>query len=214
MRLIWAMLAVAAFAGCEKSGPKPSEADIAAYLAQSEPAYVHVGQVSLAEIRPAQSGRPGAWRIDVRYTLHASEDLYASTPAARARRAAFDRAVGAAEDYRVQRIAAVEQLARQVGLMPEGARSPEPAMDVELVTHKDEEKPDSVTLLAQPDGHTWQFFQLTAQSLADDQVGAPLDELKRASPATRFVIAGTDEARAEDGKAARFLDVLARAPKP
>ena len=207
---VLAMLA----AGCEKSGPKPSDADIAAYLAQSQPAYVHVGQVGVTSMRPAEGGHPGAWRIDVHYTLHAGEDLYAPTPAARAQRIAFDRAVAAVEDYRLPRIADVERLARQVGLMPDGARAPEPAMEVALVTRKDDEKPDSVTLLAQPEGHAWQFFQLTAQSLADDQVGAPLDELKRASPATQFVTAGTEEARTQAAKAARFLDVLSRAPKP
>ena len=214
MRVISTFLLVLMVAGCGKSGPKPGDADIAAYLAQSQPAYVRVGQVGVTAIRPAQGGQPGAWRIDVHYTLHATEDLFAPTQAARAQRAAFDRAVGAVENYRVQRIEAVEQLAKQVGLMPDGARSPEPAMEVALVTHKDEEKPDSVTLLAQPQGHAWQFFQLTAQSLADDQVGAPMDELKRASPATHFVTAGTDEARTEAGRATRFLDVLSRAPKP
>ncbi len=214
MRVISTFTLLLMATACSKSGPKPSDADIAAYLAQSQPAYVHVGQVGVTSMRPAEGGREGAWRIDVHYVLHASQDLYAPTPASRAQRAAFDKAVGAVENYRVQRIEAVEQLARQVGLMPDGARAPEPAMEVALVTHKNDEKSDSVTLLAQPEGHGWQFFQLTAQSLADDEVGVPLNELKRVSPTTQFVTAGTDEARDAAGKAARFLNVLARAPKP
>ena len=155
----------------------------------------------------------GSWRVHVDFVLHAQQDLFAPTPDARAHRAAFDLAVAKVEQFRVARIAGVEQLGRQVGLMAEGASAPEPAVPVRLVTHKDQERPDSVTLVAEPDGKTWKFFQADAQTLDDETVGAPMEALRSASPHVVFVTEGSPEERDSRAREARFLEVLARAPK-
>ena len=199
--------------GCSKSGPKPSDADIAAYLAQGQPSYLRLGQVK-ASFEPASNMPNGAWRVHVRFVLHAQQDLFAPTQAGRAQRAAFDLAVARTEAFRVARIAAVEQLGRQAGLIAPGAAAPEPAMPVSLVTHKDQDLDDQVTLLAQPDGHGWRFFQLDAQALGDDAIGAPMETLKSQNPKTVFVTAGSDDERSFRAREARFLDILAKAPRP
>ncbi len=212
------LLLTFALCSCGKSGPKPSDADIAAYLAQGQPNYLRLGQVK-ATYEPASAlgnGKlpEGSWRVHVQFVLHAQQDLFAPTPAGRAQRAAFDRAVAQTEEFRVARIAAVEQLGRQAGLMAPDAASPEPAMPVSIATHKDQDLNDQVTLLAEPDGHGWKFFQLDAQSLGDDAIGAPLETLKQASPHTVFVTEGSDEERSFRAREARFLDILSKAPKP
>ena len=206
-----------AVAGCGKSGPKPSDADIAAYLAQGQPTYLHLGQVK-ATFEPistlGSSKLPdGSWRVHVQFVLHAQQDLYAPTQAGRAQRNAFDRAVAATEEFRTARIAAVEQLGQQAGLVAPGAAEPEPAMPVSIVTHKDQDLDDHVTLLAEPDGQKWKFFQSDAQSLSDEAIGAPLDTLKRENPKTVFVVAGSDEERSYRERERRFLEVLSKAPK-
>ncbi len=209
-------LALAA-AGCGKPAPKPADADVAAYLGQGQPTYVRVGQVATSFEPMRQLGGTalpeGSWRIKVSFVLHAGQDLFAPVPEAAAQRAAFDRAVAGVEEFRLPRIAAVEQLGRSAGLMKEGAKAPEPAVPVSVVAHKDQDLPDQVTLLAEPDGHGWKFVQLDAQSLSDDAIGAPLDELRRQSPSTVFVEAGSPEARAYAERARRFLEVLSKAPK-
>ncbi len=206
-----------AVSGCGKSGPKPSDADIAAYLAQGQPGYLRLGQVK-ATFEPignlGSSKLPdGSWRVHVQFVLHAQQDLYTPTQAGRAQRAAFDRAVAGVEEFRTARIAAVEQLGRQAGLMAQGAASPEPAMPVNVTTHKGQDLDDRVTLLAEPDGHGWKFFQTDAQSLSDEAIGAPLDTLKQDSPKTVFVTAGSDDERSYRERERRFLDVLSKAPK-
>ena len=209
-------LAVCAFlSACGKSGPKPADTDVAAYLAQTQPQYLRIGQVKTGFEAPASASKlpEGSWRVHVDFVLHAQQDLFAPTPDARARRADFDMAVAKAEQFRVARIAGVEQLGRQVGLMAEGASAPEPAIPVRLVTHKDQERPDSVTLVAEPDGKGWKFFQADAQALDDETVGAPMNALRATSPHTVFVTEGSPEARDFRAREARFLEVLARAPK-
>ena len=205
-------LLVMALVSCGKSGPKPADADIAAYLAQSQPSYLRFGQLKTG-FEPASNLPEGSWRVHVEFVLHAQQDLFAPTQAGRAQRAAFDMAVARTEAFRVARIAAVEQLARQAGLMAPAAAAPDPAMPVSLVTHKDQDLDDRVTLLAQPDGHGWKFFQLDAQALGDDAIGAPLETLKSDNPKTVFVIAGSEEERSYRAREARFLDVLSKAPK-
>lgn len=205
-------------AGCGKSGPKPADADVAAYLARAQPTYLRVGHVETSFEPMTDLGASklpaGSWKIVVHFVLHAEQDLFAPTAETRSHRAAFDRAIGEVELYRVARIAAVNQLGKQAGLVAPGATAPEPAVAVGLVTHKDQDLPDQVTLLAEPDGQGWKFFQLDAQSLSDDAIGTPMDDLRSASPTVRFVTAGTDEAKADAAKEQRFLDVLAKAGRP
>lgn len=205
-------------ASCGKSGPKPTDADVAAYIAQSEPSYVRVGQVSTSfEAADKLGGKDlpgGSWRVDVHFVLHTLQDLYAPTSESRAQRAAFDRAVASVEQYRLPRIAAVEQLGKDAGLMPEGASAPEPPLVLAQVNPAGQDLPDHVALLAQPDGKGWKFFQLDAQALGDDAIGAPIEEIKRSNPTTIFVNAGSVEARDYNGRVRRFLEVLSKAPKP
>ncbi len=215
----WVAAAVLlAAASCGKSGPKPADADVAAYLARSQPAYLRLGQLHTSYEPATDLGTTklpmGSWRVHVRFVLHAEQDLFAPVPDARTRRAAFDRAVSEAELYRLSRIAAVERLGKQAGLVTEGATVPEPAVPVGLATHTGQDLPDQVTLLAQPDGSGWKFFQLNAQTLSDDAIGAPLDELRRESPKTRFVVEGSPEAREAALREQQFLAVLAKAGKP
>lgn len=205
----------AALTGCSKPGPKPSNADIAGYLAQVQP-----GTLQVRDVRPSfealselgSSKLPtGSWRVLVQFTLHAQQDLYAPTATGLEQRADFDRAVAQFEQFRVARIAGVEQLAHRADLMPPGAIAPEPAMPVSVVTHKNQDLADTVTLLAQPDGTGWKFVQLDAQTLSDAAIGAPLDDLRRQSPATHFVVADSAEEQMFRTRAARFLQVLAKA---
>ncbi len=204
-----------ALSACGPSGPRPADADIGAYLAQTQPQYLRIGQVRTAFQAPASASKlpAGSWRVHVDFVLRAQQDLFAPTPDSRGRRAGFDLAVAKVEQFRVARIAAVEQLGRQAGLIPEGASVPEPAVSVRLVTRKDQERADSVTLVAEPDGKSWKFFQADAQSLDDEAVGAPLEALRSASPHIVFVAEGSQEEREARAREARFLDVLARALK-
>ena len=203
---------------CSKSGPKPSDADIAAYLAQGQPSYLRLGQVkpSFEPIGQLGSSKApdGSWRVQVQFVLHAQQDLFTPTQAGRVQRTGFDQAVAGAEEFRVARIAAVEQLGRQAGLVAPGTTTPEPAMPVSIASHKDQDLADQGTLLAEPDGHGWKFFQLDAQALSDDAIGAPIDTLKRQSPKTVFVVEGSDEERSYRERERRFLDILSKAPKP
>ena len=208
---------VLAASGCGKSGPKPSDADIAAYLAQGQPNYLRLGHLK-ADFEPiaalGSSKLPqGSWRVHVQFFLHAQQDLFAPTPAGRAQRSAFDMAVARTEEFRTARIAAVDQLGHQAGLIAPGGTAPEPAMPVSVVTHKDQDLDDRVTLLAQPDGGGWKFFQLDAQSLSDEAIGAPVETLKQESPKTVFVVEGSDEERSFREREGSFLDILAKAPK-
>ncbi len=200
-------------AACGKSGPKPSNADIAAYLAQNQPSYLRVGQVSAGSFEPARGLPDGSWRMQVKFVLRAEQDLFAPIAAARSQRAIFDLAVAKAEQFRLARIAAVEQMGRQAGLMPPGARAPEPAVPVHLATHKDQELSDNVTLLAQPDGHGWRFFQAGPQALDDTAIGAPMEFLRRDSPSVIFVTEGSKEDRDYWAREQKFMAVLARVPK-
>ena len=204
-----------ALSACGKSGPKPSDADIAAYLAQSQPQYLRISQVRTGFETPSAASKlpEGSWRVKVSFVLRAQQDLFAPLPDARKRRADFDLAVAKVEQFRVSRIAGVEQLGRQAGLMADGASSPEPAVSVRMATRKDQEREDAVTLVAEPDGHGWKFFQADAQTLDDDTVGAPLESLRAGSPHTAFVTAGSAEESDSRKREARFLDILSRAPK-
>ena len=206
-------------ASCGKQAPKPADADIAAYLAQSQPPYLRLGNVSTSYEAPSSlsaAGKlpEGSWRVHVKFTLRATQDLYEPTPATLASRAEFDRAVAVAEQYRLPRIAAVNQLGQQAGLVAPGATSPEPALTVAVLTRKDQDRPDEVTLLAEPQGHGWSFIQLDAQTLSDTDVGAPLDDLRHSSPHTVFVTDGSEEARSYAERERRFLTVLAKVPPP
>ena len=209
-----AVCALLAIAGCGKSGPKPADSDIAAYLAQTQPQYLRVGQVKTSFDSPSSSSKlpEGSWRVHVDFVLHAQQDLFAPVHGSRARRTSFDLAVAKVEEFRVARIAGVEQLGRRLGLMAEGASAPEPAVSVRLVTRKDEERPDSVTLIAEPDGKVWKFFQADAQSLNDEAVGAPMEALRATSPHTVLVTEGSAEERDYRAREAKFLDVLSKAP--
>lgn len=211
------LAATLALAACG-SPAKPAAADIAKYLAQSSPAYLRVGAVSFTAEPAGDLGGAklpaGSWRLKVQFTLHALQDLYAPTPESVALRRDFDHQVSLTEGFRVARIEAVERLAKQAGLMPEGALAPEPAMAAAVTTRKDQDLTDHVTLLAQPDGKGWKFFQLDAQALSEDAIGAPMQDLQQASPKTAFVLAGSDQDRAFQSREKQFLDVLAKAGKP
>jgi hypothetical protein len=211
------LAATLALAACG-SPAKPADADIATYLARSSPAYLQVGAVSFTAEPAGDLGGSklpaGSWRLKVQFTLHARQDLYAPTPESIALRRDFDHQVSATEGFRVARIEAVERLARQAGLMPEGALAPEPAMAVAVATHKDQDLADHVTLLAQPDGKGWKFFQLDAQALSEDAIGAPMEALHQTSPKTAFVLAGSDQDRQFQSREKQFLEVLAKAGKP
>ncbi len=201
--------------GCGQSGPKPAETDVAAYLAQTQPQYLRIGQVKTSFEQPGGSSKlpAGSWRVHVDFVLRAQQDLFAPVPDSRSRRARFDLAVAKVEEFRVARIAGVEQLGKQLGLMAQGASAPEPAVSVRLVTRKEQERPDSVTLIAEPDGKIWKFFQADAQSLDDETVGAPMEALRATSPHTVLVTEGSAEERDARARETRFLDVLAHAPK-
>ncbi len=208
MRFTGTLLILLALSGCGSDAKKPTDADIAAYLAQSSPNYLHVSGVKSSFTAAKVAG---SWRVKVDFTLHATEDLYGPQSNVRAMRADFDHAVANFEQYRVARIAAVDQLARQVGLMKPGDAAPEPAVPVMLITHAKQDLADSVTLLAQPDGAGWKFFQLDAQTLPEDAIGAPLADVRAASPHTVFVMAGSDEDRAYAVRRQRFLAAVAKA---
>ena len=215
LRATATMLALAALSGCGPAPKKPAEADIAAYLAQSEPSYLQVSGVKASFEAMKTLGThdlpAGSWRVHVDFTLRATQDLYAPQSDTRQKRADFDRAVASFELYRVPRIEAANQLAVRIGLMKQGDAGPEPAVQIALVTHDKQELPDSVTLLAQPDGAGWKFAQLGAQTLGDDAIGAPLADIHATSPHTVFVMAGSEEARADALREQRYLAALTKA---
>lgn len=208
------LLTLAALAGCVPPAKKPADADIAAYLAQSEPTYLQVSGVKPGfEVMKTLGSKDlpaGSWRVHVDFTLRAAEDLYAPPADMRQRHADFDRAVAAFELYRVPRIEAANQLAARIGLMKQGDAAPEPAVPLAIVTHAKQELTDSVTLLAEPDGHGWRFVQLSAQALSDDAIGAPVSDLRATSPHTVFVMAGSDDARAHATREQKYLAALAK----
>jgi len=212
------LLTALALAGCGSSAKKPSDADIAAYLGQSQPSYLRVGNVSPSfEVAKSSSGPAlpeGSWRITIAYTLHATEDLYAAAADTRQQRLDFDRQVSKFEAFRANRIAYAEQVAQRAGLMKQGDPAPEPPVSVSVVTHSSQDLQDRVTLLAEPDGTGWKFFQTDAQALSDDQVGAPLATLKSGATHTHFVVGGTEEERSFHNSMLRYLAALARAPGP
>ena len=205
-------------ASCGKSAPKPADADIAAYLAQSAPRYVRVDAVTptFEAVKDTGNGKvvAGSWRVSVGFTLHALEDLYAPVGYAAGQRAAFDKVVRGFEMYRLERVAAAEQLAQRVGLMKDGDAAPEPAVPVHVVTHAGQDLTDHVTLLAQPDGKGWKFFQLDAQTLGDDVIGAPVAVLREAAKRTAFVVEGSPEDRAFQGREQKYLETLSKAAAP
>ena len=122
------LLTLAALSGCGPPAKRPTDADIAAYLAQSEPTYLQVSGVKPSfEATKTLGSRDlpaGSWRVHVDFTLRATQDLYAPPADMRQRRADFDRAVAAFEVYRVPRIEAANQLAVRVGLMKQGDAAP------------------------------------------------------------------------------------------
>jgi hypothetical protein len=201
--------------GCGDDTKKPSEADIAAYLAQSEPGWLHVsgvkGEFEKADSAGTSKVAEGSWRVRVTFNLHTTQDLYTPESDARSLRLNFDKKVNEFTLYREARIAAVNDLALRAGLMRQGDATPEPAVPVVLTTHADQDIPDEVTLLAQPQGSVWSFVQTDAQKVSDSDIGAPLDEIRRSSPRTVFVIAGSDEDRAYRVRAGQFLAAIAKA---
>ena len=207
-----------ALAGCGQHGPKPTDGDIEAYLAASQPAYVRVTKVSgrFEGISSLGSSKlpEGSWRVHVTFTLEPREDLLAPTAASRAHRADFDRAVAGMEEFRIGRIEAVDRLGRQLGLVAAGASSPESAVVVAVSARRGQALEDKVDLLAEPEGKGWRFFQLNAQSLDDATIGAPMATLKAGAPKTVFVAAGSQEEREFAAREKRFLDIIAHAPKP
>ncbi len=209
------LLTLAALSGCGPSAKRPTDADIAAYVAQSEPSYLQVSGVKASfEAMRTLGSRDlpaGSWRMHVDFTLRAGQDLYAPPADTRQRRADFDRALAAFEMYRVPRIEAANQLAVQVGLMKQGEAAPEPAVPLAIVTHARQERSDNVILLAQPDGSGWKFAQLGAQALSDDAIGAPVTDLRATSPHTVFVMAGSEEARTAALREQRYLGALSKA---
>ncbi len=211
-RATLALLATAALTSCGPKAKQPAEADVAAYLAQSEPSYLQVSGVKASYEAATSLGAsplpPGSWRVHVDFTLRPNEDLYAPPADERDRRADFDRQVAAFEIYRLPRIEAANELAARIGLMKKGDAGPEPAVPLSLVHHAKEPLADSVTLLAQPDGAGWKFVQLSAQALSDDTIGAPVSDLRATSPHTVFVMAGTDEARSYATREAKYLGAL------
>jgi hypothetical protein len=218
LRAAASLLTVLAIAGCGSNAKKPSDADIAAYLAQSQPGYLHITNVTTS-FEPAKSGGgttvpDGSWVVKVNFNLHATQDLYGPVPQTRQERQNFDAAVMKFEEFRARRIAYVNQLGLRGGLMKQGDAAPEPAVAVTVVTHSGADLADSVTLLAQPDGTAWKFAQTGAQSLSDDQVGAPLKDLQASAPHTHFVQADTEEERQLHNVMLQFLAKLAEAPPP
>ncbi len=215
LRVTATLLTLAALSGCGPAAKKPTDADIAAYLAQSDPTYLQISGVKPSFEALKKLGSKdlptGSWRVHVDYILRATEDLYAPSADMRQRRADFDRSVAAFELYRVPRIEAANQLAAKIGLMKQGDAAPEPAVPVSLVTHAKQELSDSATLLAQPDGNGWKFAALGAQALSDDMIGAPVAELRATNPHTVFVVAGSDEARADALREQRYLAALSKA---
>ena len=214
LRATATILTLAALSGCGPAAKKPADADIAAYLAQSEPTYLQVSGVKprfeAMKTLGSKDLPAGSWRVHVDFILRATQDLYAPSADMRQKRADFDRAVAAFEMYRMPRIDAANQLAVRIGLMKAGDAAPEPAVPLAIVTHDKQELTDSVTLLAQPDGNGWKFAQLSAQALSDDAIGAPVSDLRATSPHTVFVMAGTDEARSYATREQKYLAALAK----
>ncbi len=205
-------------ASCGKPAPKPADADIAAYLAQSAPRYVRVSAVTptFEAVKDTGDGKviAGSWRVSVTFTLHALEDLYAPVGYAAGQRAAFDKAVRGFEMYRTDRTAAAEQLAQRVGLMKQGDAAPEPAVPVHVMNRAGQDLTDHVTLLAQPDGKGWKFFQLDAQALGDDAIGAPVATLRENAPHESIVVEGSPEDRAFQAREQKYLETLSKAAPP
>ena len=214
-RWIAPLLSLALLSGCGPGARRPSDADIAAYLAQSEPDYLQVSGVAPKfEALRSLGGHDlpaGSWRVNVTFNLHATQDLYAPQPGAREARAAFEHTVAGFELMRVQRIEATNALAVRVGLMKQGDPGPEPAVPVVVSTHDKQDLSDSVVLLAQPDGAHWKFAQMAAQTLSDEQIGVPMADLRTANPHTVFVTAGSSEDNAYRERQARFLAALSKA---
>ncbi len=209
------LLAPLLLTGCGDDAKKPSEADMAAYLAQSEPSWLHVsgvkGEFEKVDTSAGSKVAEGSWRVHVTFNLHATEDLYAPESDAKALRLTFDKVVNGFTGFREARIAAVNGLAERAGLIRPGDATPEPAVPVVLTTHANQDIPDEVTLLAQPQGSVWSFVQTDAQKVSDSDIGTPLDDIRRSSPRTVFVIAGSEEDRAYRVRAAQFLSAIAKA---
>ncbi len=215
LRATATLLALTALSGCGPAAKTPTAADIAAYLAQSEPTYLQVGGVKPSFVAMKTLGPrdlpAGSWRVHVDFTLRAAEDLYAPAAGMRQQRADFDRAVAAFELYRVPRIEAANQLATRIGLMKQGDAAPEPAVPIAIVTHAKQTLSDTATLLAQPDGNGWKFAALGAQALSDDAIGAPVADLRATSPHSVFVMAGSEEAGVAARREQRYLAALSKA---
>jgi hypothetical protein len=207
-----------ALAGCGSPAKKPSIAEIATYLVQSQPTYLHVSGVSgdfaAAKAAGSTSLPDGSWQIRVQFVLQAQEDLYGPTAASAAMQINFDRTVTATEQFHATRIAAVDQLATRIGLLQPGAVDPEPAIPVTLTTHKGQAVTDHVTLIAQPAGQGWKFVQEGAAAPSSDAIGTPLETLRQANPKTVYVIAGSDQEQNYRNRENQFLQILAKAGKP
>jgi len=193
------------------SAPKPpADADIAAYLARQDTDVLKYGAVTSAA-SPAQAPA-GAWMVTVHYAATAQKGLYRLAPGAEAMRVAFDRAVIGAEAFRLDRIAAVEGFARNLGLMQKGDLAPEPALPIVATTKEGGTVRGEMLLRAEHDGAGWRFTRLNDPK-QDAAPGETLENLRLQYAKYQLVAAGS---KADEDFAARerkFLSGLSQMPK-
>ena len=204
-----------ALAAC--STPKKPQADqIAKYVGDHLPPYLSIRSISTSfEQASAMGGSAlpaGSWRVTANLRLRTAEDLYAITAQARALRTEFAAAVSKAEGFRVARIRGVEAFAAKLGLIKDPEVGPMPALPVALATHKGDELPDRVTLLAEPTGAGWTFTQMRPPTPDTSKVGKPFAALQADNPALTLVLQGSDEAASYRARQADFLAQLKRLP--
>ncbi len=189
------------------SSSKPTEADIAAYLATLQPGLLKFGPIH-ASIDPA-AAPSGAWKITVSYTATAQTGLYRLADGTLAERLAFERTVTAVEGFRAPRITAVEDYAKKLGLMQEGGAMPEPALVATLVAKQGDSLTGTLVLTAAPANGSWNF---TPASPIPQ--GQPLDRIKAAYPHSVVVIQGSAQDVDYHARQDAFLTSLAKVPKP
>jgi hypothetical protein len=204
-----------ALAACS-TPKKPPEDQISKYIGDHLPPYLSIRSISTSfEQASAMGGSAlpaGSWRVTADLRLRTAEDLYAITAQAQALRTDFAAAVSKAEGFRIARIRGVEAFAAKLGLMKDPQMGPMPALPVALATHKGDELPDQVTLLAEPEGAGWKFTQAGPQTLDTSKSGAPFAALKADNPTLTLVLQGSDEAASYRARQADFLAQLKRLP--
>jgi hypothetical protein len=215
-----AFSAAALALGLSGCGPaaKPSDAEISAYLARGAPGYVTLGAITThfdATTDADGAALPsGSWRVTVDISAKAQQDLFALAPNAASRRLDFDRGVTEAEQYRIRRIEAVNAYAAKMGLMTQGAASPEPVLPVVLTNKAGDILTEHVTLIAEPDGSAWKFVPVADAAHGTSAVGAPMDLLRQQNAPLTLVTADSSQDRDSLAREQAFLKVLAKAPKP